>query len=64
MHNHYASTDIDPNCNLCVLVTTFAPLVDEPYEIKCDECKVTIGRTNSVGRSAQGGRCEAHRIDR
>jgi predicted SprT family Zn-dependent metalloprotease len=29
------------------------------YEIKCDDCKVTIGRTDSVGRSAQGGRCAA-----
>ena len=28
------------------------------YEIKCDECKVTIGHTNSLAESAQGGRCD------
>ena len=27
------------------------------YVIKCDDCKKTIGRTNSMARSAQGGRC-------
>lgn len=29
-----------------------------PYEIKCDECKVKIGETDSVRESAAGGRCE------
>lgn len=28
------------------------------YEIKCDDCKTIIGRTDNVGRSAQGGRCD------
>ncbi len=28
------------------------------YEIKCDECRAVIGRTNSVGRSAEGGMCD------
>ena len=32
------------------------------YEIKCDDCKVTIGRTDSIARSAQGGICEACRV--
>lgn len=31
------------------------------YEIKCDECRAPIGRTDSVERSAQGGRCTACR---
>jgi hypothetical protein len=31
------------------------------YAIKCDDCKTEIGRTDSVGRSAQGGRCESCR---
>lgn len=30
------------------------------YAIKCDECRVEIGRTSSVNRSAAGGRCDAH----
>jgi hypothetical protein len=30
----------------------------EKYEIKCDDCKTTIGRTDSVARSAQGGKCD------
>jgi len=34
------------------------------YAIKCDECRVEIGRTSSVGRSAAGGRCDTHRIER
>ncbi len=28
------------------------------YAIKCDDCKGEIGRTDSVGRSAQGGFCD------
>ena len=27
------------------------------YIIKCDECKVTIGETDSMRESAAGGRC-------
>lgn len=27
------------------------------YEIKCDECRALIGRTDSVQRSAEGGLC-------
>ena len=27
------------------------------YIIKCDECKTTMGRTDSMVESAQGGRC-------
>ena len=27
------------------------------YEIKCDECKATIGETDSLSESAAGGRC-------
>ena len=27
------------------------------YEIKCHDCKREIGRTDSVGESAAGGRC-------
>lgn len=27
------------------------------YEIKCDDCKATIGRTDLVSESAAGGRC-------
>lgn len=30
------------------------------YEIKCDECKTTIGRTDSLRESAAGGRCDDH----
>jgi hypothetical protein len=31
------------------------------YSIKCDDCKKTIGTTNSMGVSAQGGRCRSCR---
>ena len=27
------------------------------FAIKCDDCKETIGETNSLGESAAGGRC-------
>ena len=27
------------------------------YEIKCDNCKIKIGETDEVSRSAAGGRC-------
>lgn len=30
------------------------------YEIKCDVCKTTIGRTDSMRQSAAGGRCSDH----
>lgn len=28
------------------------------YEIKCDDCKTTIGTTDSIRESAAGGRCD------
>jgi hypothetical protein len=27
------------------------------YEVKCDDCKATLRRTDSMGESAAGGRC-------
>lgn len=32
------------------------------YEIKCDECKIEIGRTDSVRTSAEGGLCAPCRM--
>lgn len=31
------------------------------YTIKCDDCKKSIGSTDSMMKSAQGGRCSACR---
>ena len=33
-----------------------------PYAVKCDECRDTIGRTDSVRRSAEGGMCAPCRM--
>ena len=30
------------------------------YEIKCDDCKATIGTTDLLSESAAGGRCKEH----
>lgn len=27
------------------------------YDIKCDDCKIKIGETDSLKESAEGGRC-------
>lgn len=30
----------------------------QKFEIKCDDCKTTIGHTNNMVESVMGGRCE------
>ena len=32
--------------------------VQQRYIIKCDDCKAMIGRTNVLGESAAGGKCD------
>lgn len=57
-------------CDSCGFVATAAALrravatvrrayfrLTLPYEIKCDDCKKVIGRTDSLHESACGGRC-------
>jgi hypothetical protein len=36
MHNHYASTDIDPACDLCALATAFRPIEIAPTSGRLD----------------------------
>ncbi len=55
--HHWSYTGTIPNtgpqkCTLC------GTQREGRYEIKCNECKAAVGRTDSVQRSAEGGMCD------
>ena len=49
------STSGTPSAVNCLKCQNLAQL---RYVVKCDECKRTIGETDSIIVSAEGGRCE------